>query len=751
MWEANEYKLYFDLNDGQWGNTDTYKGTTYVATGSATDAFDDVNYDAAKNMYWMDVVYGDKLNSGAVGELPNPTRAGYTFDGWFMRQNTTDASKKVTGDTEYSWEEISYDEHDWTTYVGAKDAKVYAKWSKNKYTIEFLAKPADEQEMETPAGSIASINMEFDIATTTVIEIPKIKLGEDSFVWTIDGYTYKEASIDYEDYDGKVYSVKIPNATKSHVISDPNAEFYNLKLGNIDDGAVIQVVANWQEHNYKIEYNANVPAGKTLRRGATKSTTENILYTEETEIEIPDSTLLSIDGYKFMGWATISNPTKEADVVYHYYESYNGLSKLASKKEGVIGAENDNELYKLYAFWMKNPYFVVYDVNNDESATPSIARQTFETDADTDQQLTALGFKVPGFTFDGWRDLGYRPGPTPAPQGWKATYSDAEVIPVGKNIRIGDSEDEIEAEFQGMWTEHTYTIDFDYNPPVSPKAGEVNYVDGTKNSITTTYTEEQELGEADVKVAGYEFDYWTDPYGNVYHEEGTITRMASTWSNAEHITLTYHWKKAQVTILLDHNDGENETEFWTYFDASYSSITPIPTPTRNGYTFVEWTTIPATPYETVKAPNEVVAESDIVRHATPSSGIEGDPVQTLYAHWRHNDYTLILNANTMLGVANLVQKGTMSSTNRGTSSIPVRYERPVGEKGIPGAMSDLEIPVLAGYHFMGYVNADGDDVKKDTLFWAYDNAATNMKHRVVKMVFVPLLFMFSTIVILDCI
>lgn len=176
MWEANEYKLYFDLNDGQWGNTDTYKGTTYVATGSATDAFDDVNYDATKNMYWMDVVYGDKLNSGAVGDLPNPTRAGYTFDGWFMRQDSTDAAKKVTGDTEYNWEEISYDEHDWTTYVGAKDAKVYAKWSKNKYTIEFLAKPTDEQEMETPAGSIASINMEFDIATTTVIEIPKINL-----------------------------------------------------------------------------------------------------------------------------------------------------------------------------------------------------------------------------------------------------------------------------------------------------------------------------------------------------------------------------------------------------------------------------------------------------------------------------------------------------------------------------------------------------------------------------------------------
>ena len=255
------------------------------------------------------------------------------------------------------------------------------------------------------------------------------------------------------------------------------------------------------------------------------------------------------------------------------------------------------------------------------------------------QKINPIGLRVPGYSFKYWRDNGYRPDTDPrGAQGWKATYSDAETIPVGKNIRLGDSEDEIEADFIGVWEEHKYTINFDYNVPISPKAGERNYVDGRKNSITTTYTEEQELGGPDVKVAGYEFDYWTDPYGNRYYEDGTINRMASTWSNAESITLTYHWKNAEVIIALDYNDGDNEEEFTALFDATYSAIRKLPVPTRNGYTFVEWTTRPATPYEAVVAPNTVVRDSDIVRIATPSSGRDGDPVQTLYGHWRHNDY-----------------------------------------------------------------------------------------------------------------
>lgn len=96
---------------------------------------------------------------------------------------------------------------------------------------------------------------------------------------------------------------------------------------------------------------------------------------------MPDANELSIGGYKFVGWATLSN-AKEEQLIYVEGTNYDTESRLASKKEGVLGAENDNEIYKLYALWMKNPYTVNYDVNNDESATSSVASQRFVTDSD---------------------------------------------------------------------------------------------------------------------------------------------------------------------------------------------------------------------------------------------------------------------------------------------------------------------------------------------------------------------------------
>ena len=86
VWEANTYRLIFDLNDGSAGNADVYKGSNFVSTisetGGAADGFEDATYDAAKNYWYMDVVYDSEVNSLGFN-LAEPTRLGYTFGGWF--------------------------------------------------------------------------------------------------------------------------------------------------------------------------------------------------------------------------------------------------------------------------------------------------------------------------------------------------------------------------------------------------------------------------------------------------------------------------------------------------------------------------------------------------------------------------------------------------------------------------------------------------------------------------------------------
>ncbi|MBQ2205364.1 MAG: InlB B-repeat-containing protein, partial [Lachnospiraceae bacterium] len=571
--------------------------------------------------------------------------------------------------------------------------------------IKFL-KMAEGTQMDEPQGTIADINTEFD--TATPFTIPRIKKADGTFALKVDGYTYEKAHISYMDYDGNTTEVDIENATSDIVVQNQSSEYYNLKIKNIDDGDTIYVTPVWTEHKYSIEYNAHVPSGKTLKKGELITTKSDILFTEDVVLDMPDSDRLAIEGYKFIGWGTKSNAGKN-DVEYKAEIDYQ-LSRLASKKEGVPNATNDNEIYRLYAVWIKNPYYVNYDIDNDYSATPSLATQMFETDSDEDAYITKIPFKIPGYTFLYWNDAANRNKDI----GWKATYSDGEKIPAGKNIR-NDSDGDTEADFVAVWKEHKYVIDFDYNVPTSPLAGARNYVFGTKKLEPALYYDDIDLGEAVVTIPGYEFDYWTDPKGNKYYEDGSVISLAGKDIDGEHITLTYHWKKAPVIIQLYHNDeDENESTFDTYFDATYSVIRNLPTPTAPGFTFVEWTTVKATPYETVAA-DKVVKNTDIVRRATPVSARE-DYVQVLYGHWKHNDLKLTFDAGKTTGIAGLEQAGKMSN-NKSTDSILVRYGRPLGEKGVKGSLTALDTPTLPGYTFVGFLNSEGDYIKKETPYW----------------------------------
>ena len=86
-WTANTYKVTFDANGGTDGST-TSKNVTYDST---------------------------------YGELPTPTRTGYTFQGWY---SAVSGGTKITSGS---------------TVSTTSDQTLYARWTANTYTVTFHA------------------------------------------------------------------------------------------------------------------------------------------------------------------------------------------------------------------------------------------------------------------------------------------------------------------------------------------------------------------------------------------------------------------------------------------------------------------------------------------------------------------------------------------------------------------------------------------------------------------------------------
>lgn len=108
---------------GIWtGNTNTddqvyYDNVKFYSTFSAPSSTVAFHYNGAtgeNSIASKNVTYGSIL-----GELPNPTKTGYTFDGWYLE---TDFQTKVDATTE-------------VTKIG--DLDLYAKWTPNTYTITY--------------------------------------------------------------------------------------------------------------------------------------------------------------------------------------------------------------------------------------------------------------------------------------------------------------------------------------------------------------------------------------------------------------------------------------------------------------------------------------------------------------------------------------------------------------------------------------------------------------------------------------
>ena len=517
QWTANEYDVTFNANDGTVGTTT------------------------------KTVTYGNPY-----GELPTPTREGYTFAGWFTEK---DGGTQVTKET---------------VVTTAADHMLHAHWTRISYEVKFDANGG--------IGTCKPINVFHGDTYGTFPPEP-----------TLEGYEFAGW---FTEKDGGTQVTKDTVVTASHTL-----------------------YAHWTRISYEVKFDANGGIGTCKPI--------NVFHGDAYGKFPPEPTRT---GYEFAGWYT-------------------------AEKDGTLVTEDTvvTASHTLYAHWTANEYTVTFDANKG-TVTPT-EMKVRHGDAYGKLPTPTLD----GYTFDGW-------------------YNDN-----GMQVK---PEDEVTAShtLYAHWKASTYTVTFEANEGTAePKPQTVIYGSTYGKLPTLTrdgYTfagwfTEQNGGTkvmADTKVKTAKdhtlYAHWTqniydvrfdanggkeayEPkkvrYGDTYKEfppeptrigyefAGWFTKKdggndkpvkVDTKVTASH-TLYAHWTAKKYTVKFNANEGTvTPAEKTVTYGSTYGEL---PTPTRKGYTFVGWFTNPNGGTQ-VKADAEVTTAAD----------------RTLHAHWTQNIHTVTI-------------------------------------------------------------------------------------------------------------
>lgn len=360
-WTINDYTLTYDVNGGNALSTD-HKEVTY---------------------------------NTAYGELPTPTRTGYTFGGWY--------TQAIGGDAVSS-----------ETIMGAADVTIYAHWTANTYTVTL--------DKQSGSGGDDSVTATYDSAMPSA-EAP-----------TRTGYTF-----------GGYYSEASGGGTKYY-----NADMSSAHIWDVADNGTLYAL--WTANSYTVTLDANGGTGGTASVSATydsampsatapTKTGYNFLgyyynytqYYDESmnSIQTWDRTsattlqahwavkqctvILDADAVVTTpGTASVDNvtydqpmptpedltaPTKTGYTFGGYYTGHNGSGTqyyTASMTSATNWLEDTESETTLYAKWTANQYTVSF---NARGGSPSPGDITVTYDAEYGTLSTPTRY---GFTFDGW-------------------------------------------------------------------------------------------------------------------------------------------------------------------------------------------------------------------------------------------------------------------------------------------------------------------------------------------------------------
>lgn len=493
-------------------------------------------------------VGGTTTTTGAtITSAPtSPTRAGYTFAGWFEQSGLT--SQAV-----------------FPNYVHAQTANftLYAKWNANPTRTVTYALAGGTSTL--PTQSAVQDGLSFTINANTPVRFGYTFLGWSNGTTTYqpsDSYTVGASNVTltatwsadtlnvtWSSNGGSSVSgtTTVTGGTIASAPTNPTKSGYNFGGWFEESGLNTQAIfpnyvhgkganftlyAKWNAATFTITYKAGA-------NGTGADLTQTFVYGNSASIK--DATApLTRAGYSISGWAATDGGVQSKALS----ESYSSAADLT-----------------LYPVWSANTITVTYDAQGGSSASNG----SFATGS----TLTLPAASVrSGYTFQGWF--------TAATGGTKVGNASATVSPANT----------ADVTLYAQWVAVNYTVTYNGSTPTS---GSVP-TDTTNYNIGNSYAVAGNSGSL-VKT-GYAFGGWTtnsNGTGTVYN-----SGEAYTFADAS-VTFYAKWLANTYTITYNSNGATsgsptNASQTYTSGNAGVT-LTTVGSLVKTGYNFGGWSTV----------------------------------------------------------------------------------------------------------------------------------------------------------------
>ena len=538
------------------------------------------------------VTYGEDY--GDYGALPTPTRAGYTFAGWYTGKEDGVLITATTTVTQTKMPDGVQD----STFT------LYARWKANAYTVIFNANggtvdtssktvtygeaygdlPKPNRAGYTFAGWSTGKADGEKVEATTTVSIPATQTLYAH--WTANKY-----SVTFVGGDGATGTMKAQSFT--YGVEQALAKNLFTRTG--------YTFAGWAtEQNGEVEYTDGQTVSD-LTAAANGSVTLYAVWTANTYTVTLEGTHVTFQGDPSATHGTEYTVTLQAEEYYVLPASVTVtmggtlLSKgfIYDKESGTLTIQN-----------------VTGEITIEAAATGVSVTVTLELDGGTLTSATLSGAYGTALTLS---EIPTKNGYTFA--GWKAgetVWTDGMLLTVQNGVQA--AEGALTLTLTAQWTANSYTIVF-RGEGVAEEDVSVTYGgDVTLPALTRTgYT-----------LAGW---YIGSASGTLYKGEigvaALIDAAGLAATNNGVLTLVASWTANTYSVTLDYGYETGDDSITVTYGKAYGS--GLPKPTRTGYTFLGW-------YTGEEDGTEVTAETLVTNAAA----------HTLYARWQVNKHTLTL-------------------------------------------------------------------------------------------------------------
>lgn len=290
----------------------------------------------------------DTNYSTQYGSLPTPTRAGYTFGGWYTS--------------------TSYTTRFYASTLVTSNYTLYAKWTANKYTVTFSANGG--------SGTMSNISATYDnwVRVTTN-------------AYTRRGYTFAGWLASGLGSNAKIWKNSTTTDLTSSLIIHDYAEIRNCTDTN---GATVKLTAQWTPITYTLKFYSG---------GGTGSMTDRTVTFDQNFTLVNNGTFKRT-GYTFGGWSFTG-----LDPYPHYYgtSSTSQSSTVATSfshsiSDTTIGYYKNllsaSGTVSVTAVWSANTYNVFFDNNDGSTGTNLLKFNDYVMLQNRDNTGTEVAFKA---------------------------------------------------------------------------------------------------------------------------------------------------------------------------------------------------------------------------------------------------------------------------------------------------------------------------------------------------------------------